>query len=405
MADTTTQREDQAVNGTAAGHQPRPSAGKGPAGFRPRKRGVWERWSMRREARRRRQTPSLDELIVSFWTPERPCYEKDRTAYQLEHGQIRDSYFAKHIHAAALIVKPPGVLAHVTQKRKINLRYDGLRAAAVQPEFEAAIWRARALERESGLILGGRSRKVLVEMLYTILVYLLSVLDAVSECQGSKDEQADRRRRVESALKSVNKELDRLDTFMRAASEQTSLRWYLLGLPAGALVGFGMISAADRWSTLVGAPSQLVRVCFACGAVGAIVSVMTRITRGQRLVDSQQGHFVTLLAGGFRPLIGAVFGLALYVFVQGGLVPIATPDDDTKGIMFFAALAFLSGFSERWAQDTIVQSAPMPAGQPASQREDEGRGQGTTASSSGSSGGPSGRPSRGSARGSRRRAA
>ena len=53
-----------------------------------------------------------------------------------------------------------------------------------------------------------------------------------------------------------------------------------------------------------------------------------------------------------------MFGIALYVFVTTGLVPFAVPADDLKQQLFFAGLAFLAGFSERWAQDTIVQSAP-----------------------------------------------
>lgn len=312
------------------------------------------------DAARLIQTPSLDELIEAYQAHGRPHYDVHRRAYEMENGQIRDKYYAKHIHAGAVIVKPPGLVASVSQRRKINLKYDGLDATAVQPEFEAAIWRARALERESGLILGGRSRKVLVEMLYTILVYLLSVLDAIKAEDPQGRAKPDRRRRVESALRSANRELDRLEGFAKDASRKASLRWYLLGLPLGACVGFGLIVIADTWSlSLVGAPTQLVKVCFACGAVGAIVSVMTRLSRGLKLIDSQQGHFVTILAGAFRPLIGSIFGLALYVFVRGELIPVDIPDGDGTEVLFFAALAFLSGFNERWAQDTIVQSAPL----------------------------------------------
>ena len=70
---------------------------------------------------------------------------------------------------------------------------------------------------------------------------------------------------------------------------------------------------------------------------------------------------MTVLAGALRPIVGAIFGAVLHVLVTGGLLPLAMPD--TAGgqgelNMFFAGLAFLAGFSERWAQDTIVQSIP-----------------------------------------------
>ncbi len=86
---------------------------------------------------------------------------------------------------------------------------------------------------------------------------------------------------------------------------------------------------------------------------------MARITRRSTLnIDIAQGHGVTGLAGAIRPLIGAIFGLALFVFVNGGLVPIDVPTEQWKANLFFASVAFLAGFSERWAQDTIVHSAP-----------------------------------------------
>jgi hypothetical protein len=328
------------------------------------------RWPTRKSAVKTRAaphatlTPNLDELIAAYKVPGRPQYDLLRKRYQGEHGRIRDTYFAKHITAGALIVKPRGLVARLSQSRLIVLRYDGLAAALVQPDFEAAIWRTRALERESALVLGGRSRKVLIEMIYTILVYLLGVLDATSTGDAADPKyRQDRRRRVESALHSVRLELNRLERFKDTAAKKASLRWYLLGLPVGAVIGFVLVALADTWSpVLVGAPSEVVKVCFACGAVGGVVSVMARITRGQGLViDSEQGHVITLLAGAFRPLIGSVFGLALYVFVQGGLVPISVPAGPDKELLFFAALSFLSGFSERWAQDTIVKSTPVVA--------------------------------------------
>jgi hypothetical protein len=85
---------------------------------------------------------------------------------------------------------------------------------------------------------------------------------------------------------------------------------------------------------------------------------MARVSRGERVdVDSDKSKSVTVLAGSFRPVIGAVFGAVLYVLVCGGLLPLAAPGPDQK-CLFFAGLAFVAGFTERWAQDTIVSSVP-----------------------------------------------
>ena len=92
------------------------------------------------------------------------------------------------------------------------------------------------MERKSLLILGGRSRRVLLEMIYTIIVYLLSVLDATEPAKGKELDAAareERNKRVDSAIKSATKELAHLDRFVDEAAKRASLRDYLLGIPIG----------------------------------------------------------------------------------------------------------------------------------------------------------------------------
>lgn len=317
--------------------------------------------------------PSFDELITAYQDdPEQ--YAGVRKQFQEHRGTLQELYFAKQIHAGAGVLRPNGWFGRLVQQRSLCVRYDGSATACVQPEFETAIWRARRMERKSLLLLGGRSRRVLLEMIYSIIVYMLSVLDATQPAQGTElDDEAREARnlRVDSAIKSARAELTRLDRFVDEAAKRASLRDYLLGIPVGVLACGLLIYYADGWThPLAGRGleelADQARVCFACGAVGGVVSVMARITRRSALnIDSAQGHGVTALAGAIRPLIGAVFGLALFVFVTGGLVPIDVPADQWKANLFFASVAFLAGFSERWAQDTIVHSAPAFARTPA----------------------------------------
>ena len=298
---------------------------------------------------------SLDELIW-FFQNDRQRYPVMRKQYERENGIIRDSYFTKNIAGGAVIVKPHGWIGHLSQLRKIRIRYEGETSAGVQPDFEAALWRARAMERESGLLLFGTARKVLVEMLFSVSCYLLGVLDSVLGKNPALDD--DGREKLDKAIATACKELDRLDKFARRAARTGSLRLYLLGLPFGAGALALVTFIADQMR-VEGLSPDVARICLVAGGIGAVVSVMIRISRGNSVrIDSQQGHLVTILAGSFRPLIGAVFGLALYVLIEGGLVPLAFPEDSSSHDMFFAGIAFLAGFSERWAQDTIVQSVP-----------------------------------------------
>jgi len=317
--------------------------------------------------------PSFDELITAY-QEERSQYAAIRQQFQERRGTLQEIYFAKQIHAGAGVLRPNGWFGRLVQERSLCVRYDGSATASVQPEFETAIWRARRMERKSLLLLGGRSRRVLLEMIYSIIVYMLSVLDATVPAKDAEtDEEARKARddRVDSAIRSARAELTRLDLFVKEAAKRASLRDYLLGIPIGMLACGLLIYYADEWTRPLAGKNleelaNQARVCFACGAVGGVVSVMARITRRSALnIDSAQGHGVTALAGAIRPLIGAVFGLALFVFVTGGLVPVEVPSDPWKANLFFASVAFLAGFSERWAQDTIVHSAPAFARTPA----------------------------------------
>jgi hypothetical protein len=81
----------------------------------------------------------------------------------------------------------------------------------------------------------------------------------------------------------------------------------------------------------------------------------------------------TIRALGFmRPVIGAVFGAVIYLFLDGGIVEVLSPPQGGANLAFYAGLGFVSGFSERFAQDVIAQATPAsarsenaPAGEPA----------------------------------------
>ncbi len=310
--------------------------------------------------------PGFDELITAYQeAPDQ--YAQIHQSFQGHRGKLQELYVAKQIHAGAGVLRPNSWFGRLVQKRSLCVRYDGTATACVQPEFETAIWRARRMERKSLLLLGGRSRRVLLEMIYSIIVYMLSVLDATEPPDGTEldaDARKVRNERVDSAIESARAELTRLDRFVDEAAKRASLRDYLLGIPIGMIACGLLIYYADGWTHALAGKgledlADRARVCFACGAVGGVVSVMARITRRENLnIDSAQGHGVTALAGAIRPLTGAVFGLALFVFVTGGLVPIDVPSEQWKANLFLASVAFLAGFSERWAQDTIVHSAP-----------------------------------------------
>lgn len=316
-----------------------------------------------------RGSPCLDDLIQahphSRTRGSREDFARLLTQYRGPDHEIVDRYFAKHIQAAALH------MCRRTRFRRrrdfeIRMRYPGDVVAAVQPEFEAALWRARAMEQQTALLVAGRPRRVLLEMLFSVIVYLLGVLDSV-EClaaagQGARrTQESSRLHRIEKALEIAQAELTRLQEFADQAAVRAALKHYVLGLFVGGIAVTASAWTAGQVGMFEQAPTlDLVRA-IAAGGLGAIISVLIRISRGQRLdVDTTQEPFLTCLMGGCRPVIGGALGVALYVLLKAHFIPLEAPAASAPAApYFFTAIAFLAGFSERWAQDTIVRSTPL----------------------------------------------
>ena len=84
-------------------------------------------------------------------------------------------------------------------------------------------------------------------------------------------------------------------------------------------------------------------------------SVIQRINSGRFDLEYDVGPSYVRFLGALRPMIGAVFGLALYFAVTSRILKLfELPQDRTDKLYALLVIAFLAGFSERWAQDTLT---------------------------------------------------
>jgi hypothetical protein len=97
--------------------------------------------------------------------------------------------------------------------------------------------------------------------------------------------------------------------------------------------------------------SQLLLVAIA-GAVGSVVSIMVRIQDFMHLKNPDSS--VLFFTGFFKPIVGTSFALFVFAVLSSGLIPVTI--DPLKATYFFAALAFVSGFSERFAKDVATRT-------------------------------------------------
>ena len=81
---------------------------------------------------------------------------------------------------------------------------------------------------------------------------------------------------------------------------------------------------------------------------------MWRISSGTFKADYEAGSTHARTIGSFRPFIGAIFGLGLYVALRAGFLP--TLQANANDFYLAAFLAFLGGFSERLAPDVFAKA-------------------------------------------------
>jgi hypothetical protein len=129
---------------------------------------------------------------------------------------------------------------------------------------------------------------------------------------------------------------------------------YFGGMAAVALV-LGAVAAfwlSTGWSSPVAA--------LIAGAIGAVVSVVQRINSGKFDLEYDVGAPYAFFLGGLRPLIGGALATAISFAFLGGLLhlPVAQAETDVSRRLALVVVAFVAGFSERWAQDTLTSVVP-----------------------------------------------
>jgi hypothetical protein len=156
-----------------------------------------------------------------------------------------------------------------------------------------------------------------------------------------------------------------LDQFARRDAQQSYLAGafscasaLFLLLMAGAFGGFELLQT----------DVVVLLVAFGSGGIGALVSVMLRVMNQPLQIDYHVGKPLMFLAGVFRPVLGALFGVIFFVLLNAGILQaVKLPDERDKFLYFVAAITFLAGFSERRAQDILVRASPLGGDKPSEQ--------------------------------------
>jgi len=201
-------------------------------------------------------------------------------------------------------------------------------------------------------------RKICLRMIFGVITTLLGTLDhrqLERDTQGAPIEPFGAN---PAEVETLERELKQAQTYYESAAQRQAQLDYLVGM-----VRFLVLAVVATAAIVVFQEDLLdeaATVSVLGGAAGAIVSVMNRMTGGRLKVRPEAGRKTIRALGFMRPVIGAVFGAVVYLFLDGGIIEVLSPPDGGANLAFYAGLGFISGFSERFAQDVIAQASRDP---------------------------------------------
>jgi hypothetical protein len=304
------------------------------------------------------RTPSFSELVYAHhdWWRARQAgtvdpravaeYDSVVTAFQEDHGQIVRAFWCSHIESAVAL----------TEKKRRGLRppvYGFHResdwATKNTPDVASELHRCDELAVRAKAVLTGVRQRICLELVVSCAAHLLSLVD---ERAGTGDKA-----KAAAALDRERTEIGKVEAYYCEAANGQAQLVYFGGIAA---VTLALAAVCAPWLALTWVAPVAALVA---GAVGAVVSVIQRINNGTFELEYDVGGPYAFFLGGLRPLIGGAFGMAITFAFDGGLLhlPVAKGASTDHRHLALLVIAFLAGFSERWAQDTLTSVLPGAA--------------------------------------------
>jgi hypothetical protein len=276
------------------------------------------------------------------------AYDSVLTAFQARHGQIIRVYWCSEIESAVALTERRRLGGAISPQYGFHRESDW--ATKNVPDVAAELHRCDELAVRASAVLTGVRQRICLELIVSSAAHLLSLVD---ERAGSRDKA-----KTAAALRQERVEIAKVESYYREAANGQAQLVYFGGI---AMVMIAVAALAALWLSITWATPV---AALAAGAVGAVVSVIQRINTGTFELDYDVGGPYAMFLGGLRPLIGGAFGMAITFAFDGGLLhlPVSASASTHDRRLALLVLAFLAGFSERWAQDTLTSVLPGAQG-------------------------------------------
>ena len=303
-----------------------------------------------------RQRVSFADLVEAWAVRDESAeadhrYSERRGAFESTHGEITDGYICEVGPLAIILTaQPPTRLEKLLlfRKERIQLYTDTEHLVRRHPEVAHLLHRAEVQYVSVKQALRGLSQRLLVNWLF---VWNRDVMIAAAPQEGvapAPFEPAEIRR--------LDRELDLIDASYEQAASREAQIVYLGGMLMGVLALCALAVPVGLLLSGTDVPVDLT-IFFGsliAGALGALVSVVTRMSADKFHVRHEVGRGYVQRVAAFRPFIGSVFGLLVYFALAGGLIrQINLPDTESGRFAFFLVFAFAAGFSERMVKEVL----------------------------------------------------
>jgi len=314
-------------------------------------------WSLRRQSRAEHSV-SFPELVWlhhlrqeelkkrghdPYDGPAEQRYRRYLRWFEEEHGKIVDSYWCVNdASGVALTVNHrPLMFPDV-----VRLHWATDWTTKDKPKLMNVLYRAEGIAVRVHEVLRDTSQRLAMQSLFTVFSHVLGF---------SETDRAHNDRAIAELDRMTRAELKGIESYYQRAAVRSGQIVYVGGMLLGALPLLLLVALAFLLK-LADSNDAAVRTglfCFAAGGLGALISVMSRMTSSRVRVDWEFGKDTLRTLGALRPFVGGVFGLMTFFALKSGVVALDIVNS-SKSTYFYILFAFAAGFSERLAQDMLL---------------------------------------------------
>jgi hypothetical protein len=288
----------------------------------------------------------------------RERYQTALADFEESAGPIVDAYWcSEEASAVALTAREPkqpaadGLLGRLV-KRPVEPELRLYRVTdwvtANAPPLAELLHSCDILAIKAGEGLEGTARRVAMHWVLAVETHVLGFLE---RAHGRHIDLKELQRFVAGE----RAELEQVEAYINSSGEREARISYVQGMLMGIVpllvLGFlaaFVISLFDALD-LHNAAIRAFFGCYAAGAAGAIVSVLSRMgsKKDNFSIDHEIQRWGLYALGSYRPIVGGIFGSAMYFLVS---TPLFQSEGGPKSFAFYVTVAFLAGFSERWTR-------------------------------------------------------